>query len=38
MNKKKLEIVKKIENIEDLSKYLSAEFRKIVGNNTLIQY
>ncbi len=31
MNKKKLEIVKKIENIDELNKVMSPDFRKIVG-------
>ena len=31
MNKKKLEVVRKIETIEELNKHLSPDYRKIVG-------
>ncbi len=31
MNKKKAEVVKKVENVEDLNKYLGPDYRKIVG-------
>jgi hypothetical protein len=31
MQKKKIEVVKAIDKLEDLHKYLSPEYRKIVG-------
>ena len=37
MNKKKVEVVRKIETLEDFNKYLSPDYRKIVGILSLIQ-
>ncbi len=36
MNKKKIEIVRKVENIEELNKYLSPDFRKVVVSLKLV--